>query len=258
MTRLLRIEAAGATDVGRQRDHNEDSFSVDLDLGLFMVADGIGGAASGEVASRMAVDIVRACCADQRDVEITQPSDVGDPGSPVELRLLSCLWQANKLIFDTGMRDLRHRGMATTFAGVHVVDDLAYIAHVGDSRVYRCRRGRLEPMTEDHSLYNEFVRRGEPLPEGIDPIIARSVVTRALGMERTVEVEMRIEQIEPGDLLLACSDGLTGPVADDEIADVLIAAPDLQAAMRLLINLANQRGGPDNVTCVAARFLDGG
>jgi protein phosphatase len=148
--------------------------------------------------------------------------------------------------------------MATTFAGLHVVDDLAYIAHVGDSRIYRCRRGRIELLTEDHSLYNEFVRRGEPLPEGIDPIIARSVVTRALGMERTVEVEMRIERLDPGDLILLCSDGLTGPVADDEIADVLIAAPDLQAAVHLLIDVANQRGGPDNVTCVVARFLAAG
>ena len=253
MTRPFRIEASGDTDVGRQRDHNEDSFAVEPDLGLFMVADGIGGAASGEVASRMAIEVIRACCADGHDVEITQPSEM-EPATPMELRLLTCLWQANKQIFDTGMRDLRHRGMATTFAGVHIVDDLAYIAHVGDSRVYRYRSGRIEQLTEDHSLHNEFARRGESLPEGIDPIIARSVVTRALGMERSVEVELRLEHPEPGDVFVICSDGLTGPVADDEIADVLAATPTLEKAVELLIDLANQRGGPDNVTCVVVRL----
>jgi serine/threonine protein phosphatase PrpC len=255
MARPLRMETAGATDVGRQREHNEDSFAVEPDLGLFMVADGIGGAASGEVASRMAVEIVRECCADERDIEITQPSEIEEPASPIELRLLTCLWQANKQIFDTGMRDLRHRGMATTFVGLHIADGLAYIAHVGDSRVYRFRKGRLEQLTEDHSLYNEFARRGEPLPEGIDPLIARSVVTRALGMERSVEVELRLEHPEPGDMFLLCSDGLTGPVPDDEIADVLVAVPDVEGAVQHLIDLANQRGGPDNVTCVLVRFL---
>ncbi|EYF07613.1 PP2C family protein-serine/threonine phosphatase [Chondromyces apiculatus] len=255
MTRLLRIEAAGATDVGRQREHNEDSFASDADLGLFIVADGIGGAASGEVASKMAVDVVHGCCADEQDVEITRPSDLKESQSPIELRLLSCLWQANKQIFDTGMRDLRHRGMATTFAGMLVAEGMAYIAHVGDSRVYRFRSGQLTRLTEDHSLHNEFARRGEILPEGIDPIIARSVVTRALGMERTVEVELRMERVEAGDAFLVCSDGLTGPVPDDDIVDVLAAAPDVESAVDLLIELANQRGGPDNVTCVVVRFL---
>ncbi|AKT40353.1 PP2C family protein-serine/threonine phosphatase [Chondromyces crocatus] len=254
MTRPLRIEAAGATDVGRQREHNEDSFVVDLELGLFIVADGIGGAASGEVASRMAVEVVRSCCAEERDLEITQPSDLDDTQSPVELRLLSCLWQANKQIFDTGMRDPRHRGMATTFAGMHVADGVAYIAHVGDSRVYRFRGGQITRLTEDHSLHNEFARRGEVLPEGIDPFIARSVVTRALGMERHVEVETRTERPEAGDVFLVCSDGLTGPVPDEDLVDVLAAAPDMASAIDLLIDLANQRGGPDNVTCVAVRF----
>jgi serine/threonine protein phosphatase PrpC len=257
MTRPLRIEAFGATDVGRQREHNEDAFAVEPELGLYIVADGIGGAASGEVASQMAIDVVRACCADEPDVEITRPSDLDEPQSPIELRLLTCLWQANRQIFDTGLRDLRHRGMATTFAGVHVSGDVAYIAHVGDSRVYRFRGGRLEQLTEDHSLYNEFARRGEALPEGIDPIIARSVVTRALGMDRHVDVELRMERPEAGDMLLACSDGLTGPVPDEDITDVLAAAPDPESAVRLLIALANQRGGPDNVTCVLVRFHAG-
>jgi serine/threonine protein phosphatase PrpC len=253
VTRPLRIEAAGGTHVGLQREHNEDSFAVDLNLGLFLVADGIGGAASGEVASKMAVDIVQACCREESDLEITQPSEL-DPGGPAELRLLFCLWKANQQIFDAGLRDARHRGMATTFVGVHAAEGALFIAHVGDSRAYRYRGGRLEHLTEDHSLLNELMRRGETLPEPIDPVLAKSVVTRALGMERHVDVETRVERPEPGDLVLLCSDGLTGPVSEEEIAEVLSSAEDLEAAVTALIDRANEHGGPDNVTCVIVRF----
>jgi serine/threonine protein phosphatase PrpC len=243
--------------VGLLREHNEDSFLVDLDHHLFLVADGIGGAASGEVASRMAVDIVQACCRDERDVEITQPPEIEGPASAAELRFLFCLWKANQQIFDEGMRDPRHRGMATTFVGVHAdpVAGVAYIAHVGDSRVYRYRGGQLERLTEDHSLLNEFTRRGEELPEPIDPVLAKSVVTRALGMERTVEVETQVERPEAGDLLLICSDGLSGPVPEEEITATLDGAADLLDAVRGLIARANEHGGPDNVTCVLVRWV---
>jgi PPM family protein phosphatase len=256
VTRPLRIEAAGGTHVGLLREHNEDNFVVDLDLHLFLVADGIGGAAAGEVASRMAVDLVQACCRDARDVDISQPSEI-EPASPAELKLLFCLWKANQQIFDAGMRDARHRGMATTFAGVHAdpAAGLAYIAHVGDSRVYRYRRGQLDRLTEDHSLLNEFTRRGEALPEPIDPVLAKSVVTRALGMDRSVEVETHVERPEPGDLLIVCSDGLSGPVPEEEITATLDGAANLQDAVRGLIDRANEHGGPDNVTCVLVRWM---
>jgi serine/threonine protein phosphatase PrpC len=146
--------------------------------------------------------------------------------------------------------------MATTFVGIHVIDSAVHIAHVGDSRAYRFRDGRLSQLTEDHSLLNEFVRRGEPLPEPIDPVLAKSVVTRALGMERTVEVETRLERAQAVDLVLLCSDGLSGPVSEEEIAEVLADASDLEAAVDALIDLANEHGGPDNVTCVLVRWTD--
>ena len=255
MTRPLRIEAAGSTHVGLLREHNEDSFIVDVELGVFLVADGIGGAASGKVASRMAVDIVHAGFRDEHDVEITQPSEI-EPVGPAEQRLLLCLWKANQQIFDTGLRDLRHRGMATTFVGVHTdaATGTAHIAHVGDSRVYRYRGGKLDRITEDHSLLNEFLRRGEPLPEPIDPVLAKSVVTRALGMERNVDVEAQAVRPEVGDVLLLCSDGLSGPVSEEEIVAVLDATPDLDAAVEALIERANENGGPDNITCVLVRW----
>ncbi len=244
--------------MGLQREHNEDSFVVDTDLGLFLVADGIGGAASGEVASRMAVEIVHGCIRDETDVEITQPSDV-EITAPVEHRLAACIWKANQQIFDAGLRDLRHRGMATTLAAVHAdpAAGIAHVMHVGDSRVYRLREGKLEALTEDHSLLNELTRRGEPLPEPIDPVLAKSIVTRALGMERHVDVEARAVPVLPGDALLICSDGLSGPVPEDEIAALLGAAADPDAAVRALIDRANEHGGPDNVTCVVVRWSGG-
>ncbi|MGK4005025.1 protein phosphatase 2C domain-containing protein [Sorangium sp. So ce1036] len=252
MNRPLRIEAAGDSHVGRQREHNEDSFSVDLDLGLFLVADGIGGAAGGEIASRMAVDIVQSCC---RECAIEGPQPEQDEvASPLGLRLVSSIWRANERIFEEGQRDPRLYGMGTTLAGVHADAGSACIAHVGDSRVYRYRQRRLERLTEDHSLWNEHLHNGEQLPDDLDPLLARNVVTRALGMGKTVEVATRFERPQAGDLLLLCSDGLSGPVPEPQIAEVLARGDDLAAAARSLIDLANQHGGPDNVTCVLVRW----
>ncbi|WP_437785845.1 PP2C family protein-serine/threonine phosphatase [Sorangium sp. So ce1097] len=253
MTPPLRIEAAGDSHVGRQREHNEDSFAVDLDLGLFIVADGIGGAAGGEIASRMAVDIVQSCCKDTEG-EITQPTGYDELALPLETRLVSSIWRANERIFDVGQRDPRFYGMGTTFAGVHADATAACIAHVGDSRVYRYRQRRLERLTEDHSLWNEHLHSGELLPDDVDPLLARNVVTRALGMGKTVDVATRLEQPQAGDLLLICSDGLSGPVPETEIAEVLAQGDDLAATARSLIELANLHGGPDNVTCVLVRW----
>ncbi|WP_438020621.1 protein phosphatase 2C domain-containing protein [Sorangium sp. So ce315] len=253
MTPPLRIEAAGDSHVGRQREHNEDSFAVDLDLGLFIVADGIGGAAGGEIASRMAVDIVQSCCKDTEG-EITQPTGYDDLAEPLETRLVSSIWRANERIFEVGQRDPRFYGMGTTFAGVHADATAACIAHVGDSRVYRYRQRRLERLTEDHSLWNEHLHSGELLPDDVDPLLARNVVTRALGMGKTVDVATRLEQPQAGDLLLICSDGLSGPVPETEIAEVLAQGDHLAATARSLIELANLHGGPDNVTCVLVRW----
>lgn len=257
MIHPLRIEAAGDSHVGRQRDQNEDSFTVDLDLGLFLVADGIGGAAGGEIASRMAVDIVHSCCRDS-GVEITQPVGFDEDTEILEARLVSSIWHANERIFEVGQRDPRYLGMGTTFAGVYVSEGAACIAHVGDSRVYRYRKNRLERLTEDHSLWNEHLHRGEELPDDLDPLLARNVVTRALGMGKTVDVDTRVERPEAGDLLLICSDGLSGPVPEPEIAEVLAQNDDLEQAARYLIERANLHGGPDNVTCVLVRWSAAG
>lgn len=256
MSRLLRIEAAGDSDIGLQREHNEDSFVVDLDLGLFAVADGIGGAAGGEIASRMAVDIVQSCC---REGEIERPGPGQDEAaSPLGLRLVSAIWRANEAIFEEGQRDPRLYGMGTTFAGVYADAGSACIAHVGDSRVYRYRKRRLERLTEDHSLWNEHLRTGEELPDDVDPLLACNIVTRALGMGKTVEVATRFERPQAGDLLLICSDGLSGPVPEAEIAEVLGRGNDLTTTAQLLIDLANEHGGPDNVTCVLVRWIPAG
>ncbi|AUX42895.1 protein phosphatase [Sorangium cellulosum] len=257
MNSPLRIEAAGDSHVGRQREHNEDSFAVDLDLGLFVVADGIGGAAGGEIASRMAVDIVHSSCKDS-DLEITQPTGYDEQVPPLEQRFVASIWRANEQIFEVGQRDPRFYGMGTTFAGVYADADGACIAHVGDSRVYRYRERRLERLTEDHSLWNEHLNNGEQLPDDLDPLLARNVVTRALGMGKTVDVATRLERPRAGDLLLICSDGLSGPVPEPEIAAVLAHGDDLATTARSLIDLANLHGGPDNVTCVLVRWRAAG
>jgi serine/threonine protein phosphatase PrpC len=256
VTRPLRIQAAGETHVGRQREHNEDCLAVDLDQGLFLVADGIGGAASGEIASRMAVDLIQSCCRDG-DVEITQPMGFDEQNKPNETRLVSCIWRSNERIYEAAQRDPRLHGMGTTLAALYIVKGAAHIAHVGDSRVYRYRRKRLERLTEDHSLWNEHRHRGEQLPDDIDPMLARNVVTRALGMGRGVDVETRVERVQDGDLFMLCSDGLSGPVPEPEIAAVLAKAGDLELAVRALIDRANEHGGPDNVTCVLVRLRAG-
>lgn len=257
MPRPLRIQAAGETHVGRQREHNEDSFAVDLDLGLFLVADGIGGAACGEIASQMAVELIQSSCRDG-DIEITQPTGFDDHSKPHALRLVSCIWRSNERIFEAAQRDPRYHGMGTTVAAIYAVQGAVHIAHVGDSRVYRYRRKRLERLTDDHSLWNEHILRGEHLPDDIDPLVARNVVTRALGMGRTVDVDTRVERPQEGDLFLICSDGLTGPVPEPEIVEVLARTSDLPTKAQALIDRANHHGGPDNVTCVLVRWSAAG
>ncbi|WP_437741687.1 protein phosphatase 2C domain-containing protein [Sorangium sp. So ce1504] len=256
----LAIEAAAQSDVGQRRSHNEDSFAVLPCLGLFMVADGLGGHAAGEVASRMAIEVVKSCFEEAGDLEETWPYGAATPHDRDEVRLVMSVRRANRAIYEASQRQKETRGMATTFAGVLLAPGMAYIAHVGDTRVYRMRDGRLERLTRDHTLLEELLREGDrdSMLEAIEALNDRaSAVTRALGCDENVEIESRVEATLPGDVFLVCSDGLWGPVPEKRIAGVLGAHRDLSLAASLLIDLANEHGGPDNVTCVLAR-LGGG
>ncbi|WP_437894313.1 PP2C family protein-serine/threonine phosphatase [Sorangium sp. So ce124] len=254
----LAIEAAAYSDVGRRRSHNEDSFAALPCLGLFMVADGLGGNAAGEVASRMAIEVVKSCFEEDEDLEETWPYGTGSPHNRDEVRLVLSVRRANREIYEASQRQEAVRGMATTFAGVLLGPGMAYIAHVGDSRVYRMRGGKLERLTRDHTLLEELLSDGEGALAALEALSGRAdAVTRALGCDKNVDIESRVEPTLPGDVFLVCSDGLWGPVPEARIEGVLGRHRDLSLAASLLVDIANEHGGPDNITCVLAR-LGGG
>ncbi|XXY27506.1 Stp1/IreP family PP2C-type Ser/Thr phosphatase [Sorangium sp. So ce233] len=258
----LVLEAAGISHPGMVRDTNEDSFAILESRGLFLVADGMGGRAAGEVASRMAIDTVRDFF---NDPESTWPVAVSvgpatvrgsearyvDQGLPL---LVAGIQLANGRIFSAARRDREKRGMGTTFVAVLARDGFVAIAHVGDSRVYRLRDQRLEQLTRDHSLVNECIRLGHLLPEQASSFPLQHVITRALGTDEAVEVETRIDAIEGGDVMLLCSDGLSGVVPAQDIASILGERADLSEITARLVKRANENGGPDNVTCVVVRW----
>ena len=253
----LRIEAAGETNVGRRRNHNEDNFAILADYGLFIVADGMGGHACGEVASKLAIDTLQEFYKDtQEDPDKTWPYKMDRAKGYEENRLIMGIKLANLRIHDAAARDPRKRGMGTTFASVLVLATGSYVAHVGDSRVYRFREGRLELLTEDHSLLNEYLKMGRLTPEEIEHFPHKNVIMRALGMKDTVKVDTRFDEPRLGDVLVVCSDGLSGPVKDPQMADILREhGHDIKECASKLIEHANANGGPDNITCVLIRWI---
>ena len=234
--------AAGLTDTGRKRRRNEDAFVCRAPL--FAVADGMGGAQAGEVASALAAAALR----ERSDRE------AGGEGQVVEL-----VREANRRVHQRALDDASASGMGTTMtvALFELAGGTIAIGHVGDSRAYRIRDGRLEQLTEDHSLVAELVRRGRLSPEEAETHPQRSVITRALGTEPDVKVDLFTVEALPGDLFLLCSDGLTTMVPDAELLDLAAGRNDLEAVARALVNAANAAGGEDNVTVVAFELEEG-
>ena len=236
----LRVaEKAALTDVGRARQGNEDSF-LERDP-LFVVADGMGGARAGEVASGIAVQIFD-----------DEPSPDADP----EERLAAAARGANSRIHKMAEDDQSYAGMGTTFTAVLVSRNEIAVGHVGDSRLYRWRDGELERLTHDHSLVEEFVRQGKLTPEEAEVHPQRSIITRALGPEAHVEVDTFTYPARDGDVYLACSDGLTGMISEGEVGKILGSAGSLDDAAKQLIDAANANGGRDNITVVLFRVED--
>ena len=228
------IETAGLTDVGRQRRANEDSM-LEAEP-VFAVADGMGGARAGEVASQTAVEMLA--------------SELPREGSP-EDRLRAVAQAVNTRIFQLAQEDETRSGMGTTFTAVIVDGDQISVGHVGDSRLYRLRGSDLERLTRDHSLVEELVRRGELDPEDVESHPQRAIITRALGPSPEVEVETFTVPSRDGDVYLLCSDGLTTMVREPQIADIMRSRSSLDDAARRLVNTANENGGRDNVTVSA-------
>jgi len=239
-----------------KRNHNEDNFSVLEDSGLYIVADGMGGHASGEVASKMAVDALQEFfTATASDPERTWPYKMDRSKGYEENRLITGIKLANLRIYESSQRDTRQRGMGTTIVTIFAVESGVYIAHVGDSRVYRLRDKKLEQLTEDHSLLNDYIKMKRLTPEEIANFPHKNVIVRALGMKDSVKVDTRLEQPRAGDLYLLCSDGLSGPVQDPTMLEILLSANDLKTAASRLIAKANENGGPDNISVVLARWV---
>jgi serine/threonine protein phosphatase PrpC len=257
VSRPLRIEVAGQTDVGRKRAHNEDNFAIMAEYGLYVVADGMGGHASGEIASKMAVDTLHeffAATAD--DPERTWPYKMDRAQGYEENRLITGIKLCNLRIYEQAQRNSKQRGMGTTICTLFAVEDGVYIAHVGDSRVYRVRNEQIEQLTEDHSLLNDYKKMKKLTEEEIANFPHKNVIVRALGMKDTVKVDTRFEAPRAGDAMVLCSDGLCGPVSDEKMLEIVLSAPDLPTASHRLIENANENGGPDNITCVIARWIE--
>jgi serine/threonine protein phosphatase PrpC len=231
------VEQVGRTDVGRQRSANEDSLV--LRPPFFAVADGMGGARAGEVASAIAADAF----------EGANATDAAG-----ESQLTRILREANRRIYDLAVSDESRRGMGTTLTAAKVHDEEVSLGHVGDSRAYRMRDGELEQITRDHSLVAELERSGQITPEAAEHHPQRSIITRALGPEPDVEVDTYTLTGRDGDLFMLCSDGLTSMITDDEVAAILRTAETLDAAADALIKAANQSGGKDNITVVLFRL----
>ncbi len=261
------VHVFGRTDVGRTREHNEDAFVVaDLTadratllpevrthaagpLGsLFMVADGMGGAAAGEIASQMATDAVltelreRWVAADRHDAETFAAA------------LRAAAESANATIHEYATRHPENRGMGSTATVAGLLGDTLYLAQVGDSRAYLVRDGVARQLTKDQSLVQRLVDAGEITEEEAEHSDRRNIILQALGPEPAVRIDLTHQRVSRGDVLILCSDGLSGQVRADEIGRVVSEEPDLVAVCKRLIDMANESGGPDNITVIAARF----
>jgi PPM family protein phosphatase len=251
----MRVRFAGDTNVGMTRPHNEDSLHLPVDERLVIVADGMGGHASGEVASRMAVDTVVEYFRETAEEQtLTWPFKVDREGRAEVTRLITAVKLANLKIHEAAQRDPAHKGMGTTIVSALFLDDKIVIGHVGDSRLYRLREGEISQVTEDHSLINDYIKMKRMTAEEAASWPHKNVIVRALGMKDTVQVDVHTETPRLGDCYLLCSDGLSGMIADDKIREILLAEHDLDRAAERLIAAANHAGGKDNITVVLARI----
>jgi protein phosphatase len=254
----MKIVYNAVSDVGRKRKGNEDSYFVNPEHHLFVVADGMGGHAAGEVASRIAVDSINEfVCMTAGDEEITWPFGLDDSMSYDGNRLKTAIRYANNKVLDATRERVDYEGMATTVVAVLIDGSTANLAHVGDSRIYLHRGGELSQLTSDHSWVNEQIKSGIISSDQARSHPLRNVVTRALGGRADLDVEMQVHQAEIGDCLLLCSDGLTTMVPDPEIARIINeAGAEVEAASNALVREANAHGGEDNITVVLLRFQE--
>jgi PPM family protein phosphatase len=249
----VQIVSGGVTSVGRVRTNNEDCFRIVEQLNLFVLSDGMGGEAHGEIASALAVDtVVKHCLETQSDPAMTVFGDMPAKWTEKTRRLCSAVHLANQRIFQSAQAHPEQHGMGATLTAAWIDGAALSIAHVGDSRVYLLRGGNLQQLTRDHSLVAEQVRRGILTPAEAERSEMQSVLLRALGAHEEIEVDAEEHMLIGRDILLLCSDGLTRMVTEPEIAGTLQAEPNPAKAAQRLVDLANEQGGADNVTVIVA------
>lgn len=257
MTDQFRATASGISDVGLQRDHNEDNFIVVDSQQLFVVADGMGGHRAGDVASELAIEsISQFFQANLGGADATWPFHFDARLSEEENRLLTSIRLANRRIVERSARNQECHGMGTTVVGALFSAEkrTMYIGHVGDSRAYRIRDGVIEQVTRDHSLVNDYLTAMPELTEEQRSELPRNVITRALGMQDHVVVDLQANEVQVGDLFVLCSDGLSGMLEDSELLEVVTSEGELSELCRKLVVTANEHGGEDNITAVVIRI----
>ncbi len=255
----ITVEVAGKSDVGCVRANNEDNFGYDSRYGIFVVCDGMGGQAAGEVASKMAVDSIltyyRTAAHNKRFTKVGEWVDgVTDRAN----HLASAIHMANQAVHEAATSHAAQQGMGSTVVSVSFEGSGAFysIGHVGDSRIYLVRNGEIEQLTNDHSLVMEQVRRGLITLAEARVSKMQNIIIRALGTEPDVKPDLDDKLAQPGDVLVLCSDGLTRHVPDDAMAEVVTHTKDLRQACDLLIGAAKDGGGEDNITCLLLRFVE--
>ncbi len=250
----MELKAYGLTHVGRQRQHNEDSFLVESDARLYLVADGMGGHAAGEIASRIAVDSISEFVLHTKEEEGTWPHAYDEHYKRLTNRLMAAVRIANTRVLEAMRKDARLRGMGTTVVACLADEETMSVAHVGDSRVYLIRDNQLSRITNDHSWVFEQVQAGMLTEAEAEKHPLRNVITRALGGALQVSPDASEIEMKNGDVYLLCSDGLTGMVPEDEILRLVTKNEgNLEQACQELIDTANERGGIDNITAVLVR-----
>ncbi len=245
----LKAEFSYKTDPGKVRDNNEDSLIVCDQLGLAAVADGMGGHNSGELASSIAVKVLKERLASINENNI-KPPDYDDKLTLETNRLVFAVKLANDIIFEASKNIPENQGMGTTLSAMILNKKTVSIAHIGDSRIYLFREGRLKQLTADHSLVMEQVKKGIITPQQAEKSSLQNILTRALGTRQKVKIDAFQAEAEEGDRYLLCTDGLSKTLGDGEISGILSENPDRQSACEALVSKANDAGGPDNVTVV--------
>jgi serine/threonine protein phosphatase PrpC len=236
------------------RENNEDSLRAEMEMNLFVLSDGMGGAASGEFASRLTVDTVVAYFRETQSNPSLPPFGQPIEGvTPMLNRLADGIRLANQVIYQSAQEDVLRQGMGATVVAVCCTGERVCLAHVGDSRVYLLRNGHLQQLTMDHSFIAETARMGETIPQGT-PQSDLQALTRVVGVDAAVEVEVNEELLMDGDTVLLCSDGLTRELSDNQISAILREAKNTQEAADSLVLLANQAGGRDNISAIVLRL----